>query len=253
MSEIVRHMWTLTLHTCASVHGSMMDLTGLMIKSSEQHVDVTEARRCKDTHDYEKIKNWLEERNPFIYSDENLHSLSTGLTSTIGKDAVNCEESEKLGEEIHKKLDGETMATATIKRKDQFKSLESLINTVKIGDSSEIINPTILFTRLTAMAQREEDVEKYFNYEMSPFPPSLFKDGLMRKPDKPLRKAIMKVNDAIGKEDIELTSTYVLRRWCTSPKSKMEQGYFVWRRGIHVRVLCLQTLWFSKYHFRWVP
>ena len=133
------------------------------------------------------------------------------MTSTIGKDAVNCEESEKLGEEIHKKQDGETMATATIKRKDQFKSLESLINTVKIGDSSEIINPTILFTRLTAMAQREEDVEKNFNYEMSPFPPSIFKDDLIKKPDKPsLRKAIMKVNDAIGKEDIELISTYVL-------------------------------------------
>ena len=176
MSESVQHMWKLILHTCASVHDSMMDLTGLMIKSSEQHVDVTEARRCKDTHDYEKIKNWLEERNPFIYSDENLHSLSTGLTSTIGKDAANCEESKKLGKEIHNKLDGETMATATIKRKDQFKSLGSLINTVKIGDSSEIINPTILFTRLTAMAQHEEDVEKYFNYEMSPFPPSLFKD-----------------------------------------------------------------------------
>ena len=58
MSESVRHMWTLTLHTCASVHDSMMDLTGLMIKSCEQHVDVIEARRCKDTHDYEKIKNW---------------------------------------------------------------------------------------------------------------------------------------------------------------------------------------------------
>ena len=33
----------------------------------------------------------------------------------------------------------------------------------------------------------------------------------MRKPDKPsLRKAIMKVNDVIGKEEIELTSTYIL-------------------------------------------
>ena len=160
-------MWKLILHTCASVHDSMMDLTGLMIKSSEQHVDVTEARRCKDTHDYEKIKNWLEERNPFIYSDENVHSLSIGLTSTIGRNAVNCKKSEKLGEGIHKKLDGETMATSTIKRKDQFKSLESIINTVKIGDSSEIVNPTILFVRLTAMAQRAEDVEKNFNSSIS--------------------------------------------------------------------------------------
>ena len=51
------------------------------------------------------------------------------------------------------------------------------------------------------MAQREEDVEKYFNYEMPPFPPSLFKGGLMRKPDKPsLCKAIMKVSDALERK-----------------------------------------------------
>ena len=130
-----------------------------------------------------------------------LSRLGNCADLVIEKDAVNCEEPEKFVEEIHKKLDGETMATATIKWKDQSKSLESLINTVKIGDSSKIINPTILLTRLTAMAQREEDVEKYFNYEISPFPPSLFKDGLMRKSDKPsLRKAIMKVNDALKRK-----------------------------------------------------
>ena len=204
-------MWTLTLHSGAAVHDSMMDLTGLTIKSSEQHIDLAESRKRKDTQDYEKFKSWLEERNPFTYSDENLHSLSTGLISTAGKDAVNSDESEKLGKEIHKKLDGETIISTTIKQKDQFKSLESLSNTIKIDGNKESINPTVLFTPLTAMARREEDVQKYFEYEMSPFPPPLFKDGLMRKPDKPsLRKAIMKNNDSIGKEDIELSSGYVL-------------------------------------------
>ena len=55
-------------------------------------------------------------------------------------------------------------------------------------------------------------MEKYFAYEMSPSPPSLFKDGLMKKPDKSShRKALMKMDDAIGKEDIlEQTSAFVL-------------------------------------------
>ena len=37
---------------------------------------------------------------------------------------------------------------------------------------------------LTALAQ-PKDVEKDFQFEISPYPPSLFKDILMRQPDKP--------------------------------------------------------------------
>ena len=36
----------------------------------------------------------------------------------------------------------------------------------------------------TALAQ-SKDVEKDFQFEISPYPPSLFKDILMRQPDKP--------------------------------------------------------------------
>ena len=40
----------------------------------------------------------------------------------------------------------------------------------------------------------------YFEYEMSAFPMSLFKDGLMRKPDKPsLRKVLMPESIAVKK------------------------------------------------------
>ena len=82
MSENVRHMWTLTLHTCTSAHDSMMDLTGLMIKSCEQHVDVIEARRCKDTHDYEKIKCcWKNETLSFTAMKTyiHLHSMENAI------------------------------------------------------------------------------------------------------------------------------------------------------------------------------
>ena len=42
------------------------------------------------------------------------------------------------------------------------------------------------------MVQREDDILKFFNYEMTLFPTSLFKDGMMRKPDKPaLRKHLI--------------------------------------------------------------
>ena len=72
-----------------------------------------------------KAKDRTDDSEIFVLS-----RLGNCADLVIGKDAVNCEESEKLVEEIHKKLNGETMATATIKRKDQFKSLESRLATV---------------------------------------------------------------------------------------------------------------------------
>jgi len=43
------------------------------------------------------------------------------------------------------------------------------------------IDPTKLFSRLIAIMDREEDMKLYFDYELSSFPTSLFKDGFMCK------------------------------------------------------------------------
>ena len=57
----------------------------------------------------------------------------------------------------------------------------------------------MLFTRLIAVAQREkEDIEDFLSSELTQEPMSLFKTGLMRKPDKPsLRKALMKEEETL--------------------------------------------------------
>ena len=66
----------------------------MTVKTYDQHVDVTEARRKQDSIDYESLKAWLKERNPFEFVDANLHSLSSGLISVAGKDQVNCDNAE---------------------------------------------------------------------------------------------------------------------------------------------------------------
>lgn len=43
---------------------------------------------------------------------------------------------------------------------------------------------SLLFTRLAAIARREDDVEKYFNFKVTHRQLDLLKDKLMRKPDK---------------------------------------------------------------------
>ena len=58
--------------------------------------------------------------------------------------------------------------------------------------------------RLAAVAKREENEESYFYYEMTNEPMPLFKNMMVRKPDKPsLRKAL--VTDAEPNK-LDLTS-----------------------------------------------
>ena len=46
------------------------------------------------------------------------------------------------------------------------------------------IDPNILFTRLTAIVQNEDDIAAQFYYQLTPEPTTLFKDGLIRKTSK---------------------------------------------------------------------
>ena len=146
---------------------------------------------------------WLQERNPFGFEDENLHSLSTEIISMTSKDSVNCEDAEELGLKIQKELDV-LLGAATIKRKNQIKPLASLLNTVKVDEVQVYVSTTVLFTRLAAIAKREENQEKYFDYELTTEP--LFKNNLIRSPDKTsLRKVLLKDDDAISMNDISKT------------------------------------------------
>ena len=61
---------------------------------------------------------------------------------------------------------------------------------------------------MVAVAQREEDISKYFGYEVTAEPTALFKEGVMRKPAKPqLRRAL---TDGTSDETQPLTDQHVL-------------------------------------------
>ena len=117
MNESVRHMWGLTLIYSASMHDAMINLTGIFTKSSEQHRDLHPSRRKQDKEQGLKFTAWLQERNPFGFEDENLHSLSTEIISMARKDSVNCEDAEELGLKIKKELDNVSLSATTITRK----------------------------------------------------------------------------------------------------------------------------------------
>ena len=142
---------------------------------------MTKARRTRDDADFKKLYSWLLLRNPFCLADKRLKSLSTGI---IGSEKVTCDSADNIGAEIHKKLDNMAMKDAKIKKSDMLVGLASKVNEVNVQSKNVMINPTVLFTRLSALAGREENIEKYFDFELTTYPMSLFKDGMMRKPDK---------------------------------------------------------------------
>ena len=128
--------------------------------------------------------------------DPNLNSLSTGLTASVG-DGINCDQAEQVGFEIQKKLDNACIEDVKFKRKDQVRTLEDLPPEIIIESKTIHINLTILFSRLTALASREDNVSDQFFFELTPEPTALFKDGLIRKPTKAvLRNAILKLAES---------------------------------------------------------
>ena len=136
--------------------------------------------------DWKKFRNWLSERNPFCFEDANLYSLASGFISGAGKDEVNCEQAEEVRLLVHSKMDNQKMTEVKIKRKDQIKALDVPQNTVKINQEKVYVNSITLFTRLAAVAKRDDDdEERFFKYELTTEPMSLFKQSIMRKPDKP--------------------------------------------------------------------
>ena len=84
----------------------------------------------------------------------------------------------------------------------------------------------ILFSRLIAIVQREEDVTQYFKYELTAFPTFLFKEAGMRKTQKSqLAKAI---TTGVEPADCSVSAIYLINggallhktQWAKKPTYK---------------------------------
>ena len=144
----------------------------------------------RDYDDFEKIKTWFLAHNPFLVGDQ-LVCLDSGLIDE--QKYVTCDQSEEIGEKIQKELDGKTYTNYSFKQKNQIKTLQSLYSCVNIRDENVTIDPLTLFLRLVVVVERkpENEVENYFHFELSPYPTSLFKGGVMRSAQKSKLKSFI--------------------------------------------------------------
>lgn len=97
---------------------------------------------------------------------------------------------------------------ASIKRSDQVRSLNQLQPSVQVDKKKVHINPMLLFSRLIALVQREEDMAPYFEYELTTIPTSLFKDNGLRKTDKAQLGRFLKRD--VEPSELSLQAKYVL-------------------------------------------
>ncbi|XP_065911780.1 uncharacterized protein [Dysidea avara] len=183
VTESVHLQWIYSMHKCAGIHDAMTTATNLKHRTSEQHIEFGTSRSKRDYEDLRKIQSWFNQYEPFDPNQPKLCSLSSGLTAS-DDDGVNCDQTEQVGAKIHKKLDNMSIIDASIKRSDQVRSLDHLQPGIQVDKKKVTINPMLLFSRLIAVVQREEDMAQFFNYELTTIPTSLFKDNYLRKTDK---------------------------------------------------------------------
>ena len=180
ITENVLNVWTKSMHRCAEVAGAMDELISSN-SSSDEHKEHRAGRAMRDTSDCNKLLVWFREHNPFE-CNEKLVALDSGLVDD--QKVLNCDEAEEIGSMINRKCDNSSFAECSFRRKDQIKNIQSLHSKVNVGKQEVSIDPHTLFLRLAFAIERKPDtvMVDYFEYELTPYPTSLFKDGLMRLP-----------------------------------------------------------------------
>ena len=205
-TDTVRLLWVHSAHIWGEVHNAIARLTGHQHQPSEQHIELGKSRLNRDNADLIKVQKWFENHNPFDQSEPNLKSIYSG--GLIWNQLL--ANWKKIGEEIQKSLDGQTLQTAIIKKKSMAKNLESLKSGVVIEEEIIYINPMVMFARLLLILQRESDPAPYFSYELTPVPIALFNvNTSMRKANKALLMKALIIKVPSGHTNV-LATAYVL-------------------------------------------
>ena len=206
MSETTRNLWVGTLQACEAIHESMSKLTRHRFESSEQHCESGESRRKRDTKDVKMLKEQLNQFNPFDLQDSRLQNIFTGV-SADNNDEVNCDQAKQVGFEIQCSLDNIVVNQATIKRSKQVKTFATLLPAIKVNFDTIHADPNVLFQKLIMLIHGAEDLTDCFDYDLTPEPTSLFKDGLMRNPYKAQLGRELVKNSEILRENSEKVCT----------------------------------------------
>jgi len=211
MNEEQRSLWTMSTPITSEYNNAMQDFNHLSYTTSEQHKESTDSRITRDASDLSKIMSKLDGYTPFS-SDPSLRNVVSGV---VAAEDVNVHEYSSVGMRIIDKMIEQPVFSISFKRKDKAKTLGDM-SSVQIT-SEQTIDPALLFQRFVVVSKTEDlSMEEVMNFELSPFPPSLFEArNILRKAGKPqLAVAITehsrKISNEAVTDSIPKTDHYVL-------------------------------------------
>jgi len=181
-NESVLNKWVNGLLTASNISEGLEHFCGLYFHSGEQHVDASDARIKRDVEDVKKLLDWFNFHDPFPYA-ENIMSIATGVT---GDEKINCHVAWSVGMAGMDKKIGSTFGDVKFQRTDRVLSLLTVNSTIKIHDTETAVDPLLLFQRIIVIKRTNEELRNYLEYELAPYPLSLFDEAGMRKTTKSL-------------------------------------------------------------------
>jgi len=211
MTEEQRTLWTMSSPICSEYSMAMEDFDKCAFTTSEQHKELTPARKDRDQIDIRKVREKLEKHNPFS-TDPSLRNIVTGVEAS---EEVNVDNYVEVGRKIIEKMEGQLVFSCSWKRKDRARTIGDASG-VKVSNEQKI-DPALLFQRLLVVSGTGDiSMEEVLDHELSPFPAALFEaKNVPRKPDKAqLAKAIddyaCSLSDEAVTNSVPRTDCYVL-------------------------------------------
>lgn len=231
--------WINTIPVQILMSEAIEELCGITFCNSfsEQHKDSRISRIKRDNKDLEIILEWFKEHPPFPKSKE-LISLSTGLIAT---DEANCQDAQSLGLSILNTFEGKNFDQIKYKKTMKVVPIKMISSKIKHDGVSVTVNPDTIFKRMMILKNSNEDLKEYFQYELAPYPLSMFEEGGMRKGKK---SDFYEFFQPI-KEEIDLGSNYV---------HVIDGGFLlhrvVWNNDETFRQISLKYVKYIQNHYR---
>lgn len=127
---------------------------------------------------------------------------------------INCHNALEVGLSLIDDMIGQNFGTIKMSRKARVQPISKINASVKIDNETISIEPLLLFQRISLVKKSDEELQCYFDYELAPYPLSLFNNTEMRKTTKST------LYECFQPTNIELSSNFI---------HVVDGGYFLHR------------------------
>lgn len=180
ITDSVVAKWVVGLTGATAICMSLEEFSGVKFSSGEQHVDFRASRQDKDEKDRATIYKWFNDHPPFPKSNS-LISLSTGV---IENKTVNSHQALEIGTKTMQNLVGQNFGDIKQSKKNVVFALASISNSIKVFGEQVTIDLLTIFQRTAISKKNDKDIEELMQFELSPFPLTIFNERGMRKTQK---------------------------------------------------------------------